>query len=293
MKSLTQLVWCLLALTAGSTGAAPVVTSNADNLPLDLSAFDLRQVYVNEFNQPQKIVREEELIERAPDGTWQRKLRPAADAEWIAEGTGGAEIRDGKLRLAPTPFDATGQPQPAGNAARSHMVVWNRHVFPADFLLAFEMSPCGSTNGLTIVFFSAAGKLGEDLFDLTLPPRRAEYSAYHSGTIVNYSDAYWSRNSEDESKSNRMRKNPGFELVCEGPSRTTGATEVTHRVRILKFGPRIEVEINGLVVCRWHDPGQPLGAGRVGLRSMSGMTMVAYDNFKVWAVSRKSPNQPK
>jgi hypothetical protein len=89
-----------------------------------------------------------------------------------------------------------------------------------------------------------------------------------------------------------VRKNPGFELVGEGPSRTTGATDVTHRVRILKYGSRIEVEINGQVVCRWDDPGQPLGAGRSGLRSMSGVTMVAYDNFKVWAVSRKLPDRP-
>ena len=60
----------------------------ADRLaPLDLSRYDLRLVYENDFARPQKIVREEDLIERA-EGVYRRKARPAPDAEWIAEGSG-------------------------------------------------------------------------------------------------------------------------------------------------------------------------------------------------------------
>jgi hypothetical protein len=167
------------------------------------------------------------------------------------------------------------------------MVIWNRHIFPADFLLEIDMSPCGSTNGLTIVFFCAAGRNGEDIFDMSLPPRRAEYEAYHSGALANYTDSYWSRNNEAESLSNRLRKNPGFKQVAESPSLTTGPTDVTHRLRILKSGAHIEVEVNGSVVNKWDDPERPHGAGRIGLRSMEGVTMVAYDNFKVWQVTAK------
>jgi hypothetical protein len=134
----------------------------------------------------------------------------------------------------------------------------------------------------------ATGKNGEDLFDPSLPPRRADYNAYHSGAIANYTDSYWSRNTEAESVSNRLRKNPGFRQVAEGPSLTTGPTHVRHRLRVLKVGPHIEVEVNGKVTIRWDDPEKPLGAGRIGLRSMEGVTIVSYDNFKVWQVAPKS-----
>ena len=267
---------------------ARVGISPTSDVALDLSRYELHPVYKNDFSRSQKIAHEEDFIEPAPDGSWRRKGRPDPNAEWIAEGWGGVEIRGGKLRVAPSPFDTVGRPKPVETGHRSHLVVWNRHVFPADFLLEFEMSPCGSANGLTIVLFGATGKNGEDLFDLSLPPRRADYQTYHSGAVANYTDSYWSRNTETESISNRLRKNPGFKLVAEGPSLTTGPTDVTHRLRILKSGTHIEVEVNGKVVVRWDDPEKPLGAGRIGLRSMAGVTMVTYDNFMVWKVTKKS-----
>ena len=261
-------------------------THTAQNVQLDLSGYDLRSVYENDFSKSQKITREEDLIEQS-DGVWRRKSKPPNDAEWIAEGWGGAEVRNGKLFVAPSPFDPSGRPLPVDAARRSHMVIWNQRIFPPDFLLEIEMNPCGSTNGLTIVFFCASGKNGEDIFDLTLPPRRADYQTYHSGVVANYTDSYWSRNTEAESISNRLRKNPGFKQVAEGPSLTTGATDVTHRLRILKIGAHIEVEVNGRVIIKWDDPERSLAAGRIGLRSMEGVTMVAYDNFKVRQVIPK------
>jgi hypothetical protein len=145
-------------------------TSSDATAQLDLSGYELRPLYENDFGRPQKMVREEDLIEQA-GAVWRRKASPAPDAEWIAEGWGGAEVRDGRLIVAPSPFDTFGRPRPVEPGLRSHMVVWNRRIFPADFLLELEMSPCGSTNGLTIVLFCASGRNGEDIFDLSLPPR--------------------------------------------------------------------------------------------------------------------------
>ena len=184
------------------------------NRPIDLSKYELRLVYESDFSQPQKIAREEDFIKRSPNGEWHRTGKPARDAEWIAEGCGGCIIRDGKLWVAPSPFGEDGQPTTVPSSLRSHMVVWNQRTFPADFLLEFDMDPWGSTNGLTIALFCATGKNGEDLFDASLPPRRADYKAYHSGAIANYTDAYWSRNNEMERASNRLRKNPGFKEVA-------------------------------------------------------------------------------
>lgn len=274
----------LLIIQTPAQDAKLVLPPIFDN-PIELSPYKLHSVYANDFSKAQKIVFEEDSIERTGDGVWRRKGKPASNAVWIAEGLGGTEIRDGKLRVSPFPFDAAGKPDTG--KPRSNTVVWNNRIFPADFLLEFEMSPNGSTGGLTIVFICGAGKNGEDIFDLSLPPRRADYKTYHSGAIANYSDSYWSRNTEAESATNRLRKNPGFKLVTEGRSLTTGATDVVHRVRILKVGSHVEIEINGKIIVKWDDPEKPLGAGRIGLRSMEGVTMVTYDNFKVWRATKR------
>ena len=281
-------VSCLALAWAASGQATALHQAQVSAAPLDLSKYDLRPVYRNNFSRAQRIAREEDFIERAADGAWRRKGQPDPRAEWIAEGWGGAEVRGGQLRVAPSPFDAQGRPTSVEPDHRSHMVIWNQRIFPADFLLSFEMSPNGSTNGLTLMLFCATGKNGEDIFDLALPPRRADYASYHSGALANYTDSYWSRNTETESISNRLRKNPGFTEVASGPSRTIGPTEVTHRIRVLKSGAHIEVEVNGQVVLKWDDTGKPFGAGRIGLRSMEGVTLVTYDNFKVWELTPKS-----
>jgi hypothetical protein len=48
---------------------------------IDLSGYELRPIYENDFSRPQKIAREEDLIEEA-DGVWRRRAKPDTDAEW-------------------------------------------------------------------------------------------------------------------------------------------------------------------------------------------------------------------
>ena len=280
---LASLILAVAVLPAFSQES--VVQSSVSDAPIDLSPYNLSKVYTNDFQKAQKIAFEKDFIKRNPDGTWQRTGAPDRDAEWIAEGRGGVDVRNGKLRASPLPFDSSGNV--ISGQPRSHLVIWNKNIFPADFLLEFEMSPNSSPSGLTIVFLCTTGKNGEDIFDLSLPPRQADYKLYHSGALANYSDSYWSRNTETESLTNRLRKNSGFKLVAEGKSLTTGATDVTHHVRILKINAHIEMEINGKVIFKWDDPEKPLGAGRIGLRSMEGVSIITYDNFKVWKVSKK------
>jgi hypothetical protein len=288
-------VWLFLARSNSA-----VIAVEPQDGPLDLSGLSLKSVYENDLNQPQHIVFEEDLISADAKGVFHRKARPddKADwtADWIAEGTGGCIVKDGKLLVAPTPFGPDGKPTPG---TRSHMVVWNRAKLPASFLLQFDVDPCGSTDGLLMVFFCATadkstGIKGEDLFDLKLPARRAVYDQYLRGALANYSDAYWSRNKipAGESESNRLRKNPGAELVAQGKSLTTGPTDVTYHLRILKVGGHIQIEINGQIANDWTDP-HPLGGGCFGLRSMQGITKVAYSHFKAWEVTDAAPTNPK
>jgi len=282
----------LLPCAVTGQGDLPAIQPVQDK-PLELSAYDLTLVYANDFGKRQKIAREEELIKETGDDTYEREKSPPGDAEWIAEGWGGAQIRDGRLHVAPSEFGDAGNPKPVTDGDRSHMVVWNRNVFPADFLLEFQVNHEGSTNGLTLMFICATGLEGEDIFDLTFPPRRAQYPTYHSGALRNYTVSYWSRNKDKqgnpngEELTNRMRKNPGKRVVARGHSRTLGPTNVDHKIRVLKVGGHIEVEVNGKVVNQWDDDGEAYGEGRIGLRCMRGVTQVSYDDFKVWRVAAK------
>lgn len=285
MLSFFGVVILTLSIAPVFSQDATVDQSPVSDKPIDLSLYKLTEVYTNNFQKAQKIAFEKDFIKQNPDGTWQRTGKPDASAEWIAEGRGGVEVRNGNLRASSLPFDTAGNP--ITGSPRSHLVIWNKNIFPADFLLEYDMSPNGSTNGLTIIFLCATGKNGEDIFDLSLPPRQADYKLYHSGALANYSDSYWSRNTETESLTNRLRKNPGFKLVAEGKSLTTDPTDVTYHIRILKIGEHIEMEMNGKVIYRWNDPEKPLSAGRIGLRSMEGVSLITYDNFKVWKVSKK------
>lgn len=262
-----------------------VKTSPVIDAPIDVSKYKLKKVYENDFEKNQKIAFEKDFIKQNADGSWTRTDMPNKKAEWIAEGLGGVEVRDGKLRASPVPFDKDGNQ--IKDAKRSHLVIWNKRIFPENLLIEYDMNPNSSPSGLTIIFFCATGKNGEDIFDVRLPIRMADYKTYHSGAIANYSDSYFSRNTEVESLTNRMRKNPGFKLVAEGKSLTTGATDVTHHVRILKFGGHIEMEMDGKTLFKWDDDGKSLGAGRIGLRSMEGVSLITYDNFKVWEVKKK------
>jgi len=307
---------------------------------IDVSDYDLKPLYMNDFIQPQTISREEDFIAKQLDGTWIRTGRPDPSAEWIAEGWGGVEIRNGQLRVAPYPFDAEGIPKShEPGAVLSHMVIWNKQVFPENFLLEFDMSPGKSDSGLAMLLFSAAGKDGVDMFDLSLPPRRAIYATYYDGPLLNYTDAYWARNTEPAGYSNRLRKNPGLREVAQGQSFTGGPVEhvsltrsgnnfaitvngkkmlqwdnpdqhpgtenmardvnasagppPVYHLRYLKIGPHIAVEVDGKTVVQWDDPEKPLGAGRIGFRTMQGIDVVTYDNLKVWEVIPKAADKGK
>lgn len=257
---------------------------------INLSNYNLNLLYENTFDNSQLIEREEDMI-KDEMGTYMRMRMPVADAEWIAEGWGDVKIANGKLWVAPVKLDSLLRPVPADSlnpVEPSHMVVWNNTTFPANFLLSFTVNHHGSDNGLTLLFFNCSGADGKDMFGYDMPVRRANYRSYHAGGLVNYSDSYWSRNKkpEGEKLSNRLRKNPGMAILASGKSRTKRSSRKDYRVRILKFGGRITIEINNRIVVEGYDK-NPLGEGRIGLRCMKGVAKVSYDDFKVYGLDNR------
>jgi hypothetical protein len=168
------------------------------------------------------------------------------------------------------------------------MVVWSRKVLPENFLVEFTVNHCGSDNGLTLLFLCATGLQGEDIFDERMPLRKAQYPKYHSDRLRNYTVSYWSRNENPpfEAVSNRVRRNPGMLIIGSGHSQTDQSSNMDYHIRILKFGGRLDVEVNGKTIVRAMDP-NPLGKGRLGFRSMEGIHEVTYDDLAVWELFAK------
>ena len=169
------------------------------------------------------------------------------------------------------------------------MVIWNKNQYRGDMMFEFTVNHHGSDNGLTLVFFAATGMEGEDIFDLSLPMRDGSYKTYNRG-LSNYTVSYWSRNQhaaaikKGERYSNRVRKNPGMNILATNPSLTDRCADCDFKIRILKSAGSITVEVNGKVVNHITDATTPHEGGYIGLRSMMGVNTVSYDDFKVWSV---------
>lgn len=280
----SRIAACMLAV--GSLAQAQEYAQQVGS-PLNTASFDLELVYQNDFSVPEKIDFETSFV--AND---KRTRLPDPGAEWIAEGGGGAEICGGRLWVSPVALKTCGARVDTPTLEPSHMVVWNRKRFPADMVFEFTVNHHGSDDGLTLVFFAAEGLEGQDIFDLDLPPRNGAYKNYNEGALANYTVSYWSRNKKPslvargEAFTNRIRKNPGANILATDASLTDKCSDCDYRVRILKVGGSITAEINGTIVNQVTDS-DPYGSGFIGLRSMQGVDRVSYDNFKVWSVSRR------
>ena len=206
-------IGCVALLVVGDLLQAQGHTQRPGS-PLNLGAVDLKLIYSNDFSGGDMIDFETTLV--ADD---KRMRLPHPQAVWIAEGWGGAEICGGKLWVAPAAFGACGQRGETPDQGPSHMVVWNSTRFLADMMFEFTVNHHGSDDGLTLVFFAAEGIEGEELFDLSLPPRNGVYRNYNRGALANYTVSYWSRNKakgairKGERYSNRVRKNPRHEYA--------------------------------------------------------------------------------
>jgi len=196
-------------------------------------------------------------------------------SDWILEGPGRVEIRNGWLYME--------SKKPTENG---HIVLWNKRDFPDSFLAEWEFSPAYE-EGLCIVFFAAKGRQGEDLFDPALPPRDGTFRQYIKGAINAYHISYF-RNIRQPTGQCNLRKNFGFYLVSIGkdPILPRGGLG-PYRLTLFKRGAHIQFGIDGRLIIDFVDDGQTygpvLGGGKIGLRQMA-PTKAYYDNFRVYAV---------
>jgi len=210
---------------------------------------------------------------------YSNELKSTKDtAGWRMEGAGALAFSDSGMRMF--------SPDQKG-----HHVLWCPTNFPSDFVAEWEVKNLHPQAGLCIVFFSAAGNQGEDLFDTKLPRRTGVFKQYTQGAIHNYHISYYA-NAKGESgrETAHLRKNPGFHLVQKGAAGIPIQSTSVHKISLSVFKGHIELQIDGRKVIDWQDDGQALGAvwkgGKFGFRQMQ-WTDFLYRNLKVWDIEQE------
>ncbi len=171
---------------------------------------------------------------------------------------------------------------------KANYVFWCPLTFPSDVLITWDFRPVREP-GLCILFFSAAGRNGEDLFSPCLNKRTGEYPQYHHGDINAFHVSYFRRKEKDERAFHtcNLRKSYGFYLTAQGGDPIPDADEAAdfYHLAVLKQGPLVAFSVNGLEVFRYEDDGRtygpPLGGGRLGFRQLAPL-IAEYRDLKVY-----------
>jgi hypothetical protein len=200
----------------------------------------------------------------------------------------------------------------------SHMVLWVNQPFPAEGEVRFGVMPANTSVGLNIIFYATMPLRNDSkyanatsIFDLSLPPRKGSYPAYHGkggrGSILGYSDSYWragngsqpcDKNPNDGKCTANLRKNPGFSMVAEGDDLILGRAPKNGKafeVVLRRVGPKVTITVDGATSLEWTDDGRmsaPFKGGYVGLRQMLTTHIGVYTHFDVHGIDAPKP-EPK
>jgi len=201
----------------------------------------------------------------------------AALGDWVMEGPGKVEFQNGWMEMfAPE--------------EKYHHVFWCPVDFPGSFIAEWEAQNLKIEAGLCIVFFSAKGKNGEDIFDPSFPRRDGTFRQYTKSEKLNTYHISYYANGEDKPgrEISHLRKNSGFHLVQQKEPGIPIASKEVHQLKLIKDGSRIIMYVDNRKIIDWTDEnehGPVLQEGKIGFRQMQ-WTHFRYKNFKVWALTK-------
>lgn len=163
-----------------------------------------------------------------------------------------------------------------GEGQAANFVYWCPEGFPSNIAVSWDFWPVREP-GLCILFFSATGAKGEDLFDSGLAERHGEYNQYHSSDINALHVSYFRRKFEDERAFHtcNLRKSCGFHLVSQGADPLPSISDAVppYHLQLVKCGQHVIFSINDLEIFDWVDDGETygslLGGGKIGFRQMA------------------------
>ncbi|OLS42169.1 DUF1961 family protein [Bacillus sp. MRMR6] len=212
---------------------------------------------------------------------YRNSLSSKKDIEnWRLEGKARISFKENRLHL-----ENELDPQEYGDNA--HWVFWCPVNFPDKVMIQWDFYPIREP-GLCMIFFAAAGRKGEDLFDEQLAARNGRYPEYHSGEINALHLSYFRHKHADERafRTCNLRKSHGFHLVAAGADPLPPAEDAIspYHMKLIKYEGMVQFSINDLPILEWEDDGETYGpilrGGKIGLRQMAPMK-AAYTNLTV------------
>ena len=222
-----------------------------------------------------------------PQTLYENPLASERDVEgFVMEGDGSVSFPNGRLRLTHDRDMSEGQ--------AANIVYWCPEKMPDNIRITWDFYPVQDP-GLCILFFSADGREGKDLFDPSLTQRVGLYGQYHSGDINALHVSYYRRRGAPHAAFhvNNLRKSKGFHLVAHGANPMPGVSEAIppYTITVEKAGPRVRHAINDLTIFDWHDDGETygpvLGGGYLGFRQMAPF-IGEYANLRVDALTAEA-----
>jgi hypothetical protein len=211
---------------------------------------------------------------------YENRLSSEADLRgFVMEGSAAVTFPQGRMRMENLVDESAGQ--------AANFVYWCPERFPDDIEISWDFNPIKEP-GLCMLFFAAAGRTGESMFDPSLRQREGIYNQYHSGDINALHISYFRRKAVKERAFNvcNLRKSQGFHLVAQGadPIPTTADAIGPYRIRVAKCCPWVQFGINQLTLFEWHDDGVTYGKvlrdGMIGFRQMAPL-IAEYANLQV------------
>jgi len=209
-------------------------------------------------------------------------VSPSDVKDFVLEGSAEVSFPQGAMRLSGKIDPALGQ--------KANYVFWCPVEFPDQIEIRWQFRPIAEP-GLSILFFAARGRRGEDLFAETLKKRTGEYDQYNSGDIDCLHVSYFRRMWESERGFHtcNLRKSCGFHLVAQGadPLPDVADSKGFYNLRLIKRKERVALWIGNLKILDWHDNGKKtgacLGGGKIGFRQMAPL-VAEYRNLTVTEV---------
>ena len=214
---------------------------------------------------------------------YENPLACEADIQnFILEGQAKISFPNGRMQME-NALDAE-------NGQKANYVLWCPEDFPSDVLITWDFLPIKEP-GLCMLFFSALGKGGEDIFDGKLAGRTGEYHHYHHGDINAFHVSYFRRKEPDERAFHvcNLRKSYGLHLVAQGGDPVPDADEVKepYRLAVRKEKNLVTFSVNELEIFRFEDDGKTYGpllqGGKIGFRQLAPL-VADYGNLKVYGI---------
>jgi hypothetical protein len=212
---------------------------------------------------------------------YENALAQEADVgAFVMEGQAAISFPQGRMRMENVMDPQLGQ--------QANFVYWCPMDFPDSVAITWDFWPIREP-GLCMLFFAAAGSLGEDLFAASLAQRSGSYVQYHHGDMHAYHVSYFRRKEAGERSFHtcNLRKSYGLHLVAQGGDPIPSAVDAAgpYRIQLVKRAEDIAFYINDLLIFRWRDDGVTFGerlkAGKIGFRQLAPM-IAEYANLKVY-----------